>query len=104
MSQPNYITVWLRPASAVKPYIITECAKWLVCRGIFRTYDYARKYLEKQEKYNPLMFKNYISLYYEAHDRRQTRQPINKNINELYSSTDPFGTEIQQWTKSNQLK
>ena len=104
MSQPNYITVWLRPASAVKPYIINACAKWLVCRGIFRKYEYARNYLAKQEKYNPLIFKNYISLYYEAHDTRQTRQPTNKDINQLYSSTDPFGSESQQWTKSDKLK
>lgn len=103
MSQPNSITLWLRPAGAIKPYIITECAKWLVKRGDFKKYEYARKYLGELEKTNPILFKSYIASYHKVHDYDRSRQPTNKDINQLYSSTDPYGSKSQCWTKSDKL-
>lgn len=103
MSQPNSITVWLRPVGAIQPYVITNCAKWLVRRREFKDFRSARKYLHDLEKRFPKNFVQMISAYHEAHDYRRDRQPTNKDINELYSATDQYGSESQKWTKGSCL-
>ncbi len=103
MSQPNSITVWLRPVGAIQPYVITNCANWLVKCGNFKNYSCARQHLDNLERTFPKQFVHLISLYHEANDYKRVWEPTNRNVNQLYSATDAYGSCSQKWTKSERL-
>lgn len=91
---PNELTVYLRPQEAIQPYVIAECARWMVRTGKAPCVTLATRYLRIWENENPSQFKYMISEYH-RHNDYQSKSATNfrRNINVAYSTPGPYGED-----------
>lgn len=86
------VTTFLRPEST-QPYVIENCAKWLVCGGKFKNFDNAKEFLINMMLYKPQIFKWYISEYHKATDFR-TGYLVDDDFSKSFRSVrGPYGED-----------
>lgn len=95
---PNELIVYLRPQETIQPYVIEECAKWLVRAGKFTSFDLAWNYLAFIEDRNPSQFKYTISEYHRHNDYKQrSATNFRRNMNVPYSVPGAYGEDAHMY-------
>jgi hypothetical protein len=97
--EKNELAIFLRPAVAIPPYQVNNCARWLVSEKKFQTYDQARTWLNLQETTNSDNFKYIMGQFYIADNTRSnyTTTP-EKNVNDYHTSkNNGYGEEAHMW-------
>lgn len=84
---PNSITLYLRPAAAIQPYRINDCARWLVTKGKFDNYTTARLWLNTLESSHPFQFKAIMSEYFDETDYKQDYMS-KRDVNKYHTGND----------------
>lgn len=91
---PNELTVYLRPHEAVQPYVIIECAKWMVRTSKSLCVRDALNLLQYWDEKSPEQFKYMISEYHRYNDYHpEDVTNFRKNMNVAYSVPGPYGDE-----------
>jgi hypothetical protein len=100
----NELSVYLRPADAIQPYVIDETAKWLYERGRFKSLKEARYYMYFLERYNINQFRFLISEYHRVNDYKSKLWLFRRTINEVRNKSDVYGGESHMYYSKDKLK
>ena len=89
----NDITVYLRPVFSVQPYIVNNCAVWMVNSGMALNLHIARTILKNAESKNPPLFRYLISEYHRIHDYKFIPTYKYRDVNKPISRPGPYGED-----------
>jgi hypothetical protein len=89
----NEYTIFQRPLQ-VPPYQFSRCAKWLVRKNKFKSYELALDYLIDLEITDPVSFRYIMSEYYRIHDYKTYYLLFNRNVNNYKTNQYEYGNEM----------
>jgi hypothetical protein len=93
---PNSLTLYLRPIEYIPPFVINDCATWLVKNGKFPNIYSAKMWLANTSYNNAYLYKAVLANFFDATNYLPSVVD-HRDVNRYRSNGIRYGQEAHMW-------